>query len=255
LSDDRKTYFRALEGAKLAAFGPEDYIGQESFLTGSQVLHLAESSELTRNTTVLDLCCGAGGPALLLASATGCSILGVDRSAGAIALARASAHLGGLAADFLQAEVPPKLERRFEVVNLFETMLAFPRKQPLLQSISELLEDSGRFAFTFEEGEPLSVSERQAMPESATVHLTPREEMLHTLRETGFAVLHEDDLTASHAQVAWRLAEEYARREPEISSVIGQERVQSLIRGHRLWADWHHSGRSRKLAVVARCQR
>ena len=43
---------------------------------------------------------------------------------------------------------------------LFETMLAFPEKETLLQEIARALTTGGRFAFTMEEGLPLT--ERRA---------------------------------------------------------------------------------------------
>ena len=55
---------------------------------------------------MLDLCCGSGGPALLLARQTGCRIVGVDRSSEATHLARTSAEHQGLdrRATFIVAE-------------------------------------------------------------------------------------------------------------------------------------------------------
>ena len=78
-------------------------------------------------------------------------------------------------------EIPPLPPGPFDVVLLFETMLAFPDKEPLLQEISRALPTGGRFAFTMEEGLPLTEAERERMPDADTVWLTPLEEMLALL--------------------------------------------------------------------------
>ena len=67
------------------------------------------------------------------------------------------------------------------MVRLLETMLAFPNKEPLLQAISGALKPGGRFAFTLEEGAPLTASERENMPVADTVWLAPLEDMITCL--------------------------------------------------------------------------
>ena len=59
---------------------------------------------------------------------------------------------------FEQARLPPLPEGRFEVVFLLETMLAFPDKQVLVSEVAGVLEPGGRFAFTVEEGRPLTAT-------------------------------------------------------------------------------------------------
>ncbi|HEY8763297.1 MAG TPA: class I SAM-dependent methyltransferase [Solirubrobacteraceae bacterium] len=56
---------------------------------------------------------------------------------------------------------PPDPAGPFDVVFLFETMLVFPEKEPLLGEISRALTTGGRFAFTMEEGLPLTEAERE----------------------------------------------------------------------------------------------
>src|SRR5829696_4896934 len=46
----------------------------------------------------------------------------------------------------------------------------------------------GRFAFTLEEGPPLTTAERAAMPDADTVWLTPLDEMISSLERAGLAV-------------------------------------------------------------------
>jgi SAM-dependent methyltransferase len=95
----------------------------------------------------------------------------VDLSSSALDIARERA--GDLPCRFEESRIPPVPPGPFDVVLLFETMLAFPEKEPLLLEISQALPTGGRFAFTMEEGLPLTETERDTMPDADTVWLTP----------------------------------------------------------------------------------
>jgi hypothetical protein len=96
------------------------------------------------------------------------------------------------------------------VVSLFETMLAFPDKETLLQEVSQALTVAGRFIFTMEEGPPLTDAERASMPDADTVWLTPLKEMLSCLETVGLVVRWQDDCSRSHRAVADSLIDAFA---------------------------------------------
>ena len=91
---------------------------------------------------------------LRLTRELGCSYLGVDASASAVGIARERA--GDLPCRFEVAHVPPLPPGTFDVVLLLETMLAFSDKESLVKGVSRALPVGGRFAFTLEEGLPLT---------------------------------------------------------------------------------------------------
>src|SRR3954466_14899862 len=144
-----------------------------------EILALARAAGIGPGVSVLDLCCGVAGPGRLIARELGCTYLGVDSSAEAVDLARQLA--AGLDCRFEVARVPPVPPGPFDVVLLLETMLAFPDKETLLREISRALMPGGRFAFTMEEGLPLTETERARMPDADTVWPTPLAEMLACL--------------------------------------------------------------------------
>jgi SAM-dependent methyltransferase len=133
---------------------------------------------------VLDLCCGVAGPGPLIPAELGCSYPGVDLSSSAIDIARE------LPCRFEVLRIPPVPSRQFNVVLPFKTMLAFPDTETLLQEVSGALAAGGRFAFTLEEGLPLTEAERGRMPHSDTVWLTPLPEMLAYLIEAAVCPTH-----------------------------------------------------------------
>ena len=211
----------------------------EGFMTTGEIRALAAQAGIGPGVTVLDLCCGVAGPGRLITQELGCDYLGVD--ADAIAIARARERTGDLPCRFTVARVPPLPTGSFDVVLLLETMLAFEDKDTLVGEISLALEPGGRFAFTLEEGAPLTAAERAAMPNSDTVWLTPLDEMTATLERAGLTVTWLQDHSRAHRATAQALADAYAAQ-------AGRD---DLIVAHRLWVEWLDAGRVRKLAIVA----
>jgi SAM-dependent methyltransferase len=247
--DDRRALVDALSRAKQEAFGPGEYVEQESFVRASEILALARRAGIGPGVSILDLCCGVAGPGRLLTRELGCAYLGVDSSESAVATAVERA--GGLPCRFEVAHIPPLPPGTFDVVLLLETFLAFGDKQTLLNEIARALPAGGRFACTLEEGVPLTEVERARIPAAETVRLTPLDEVHAMLARAGFAVRWEEDWSESHSGTAGALAEAYAADAAEIAQRIGREALDDLCTGHRLWSDWLATGRARKFAFVA----
>jgi SAM-dependent methyltransferase len=247
--DDRAAVAEALEPARRSAFAAGEYVEQESFMGAGEIRELAERAGVGAGVAVLDLCCGVAGPGRLITRQLGCSYLGVDLSAGAIAIARERAR--DLPCRFEVARIPPLPHGAFDVVLLLETMLAFPDKETLVDEVSRALVAGGRFAFTLEEGVSLTAAERERMPDADTVWLTPWDEVLSALERAGLVVRWLEDHSASHAAMAQSLIDVFAASAPEIASEIGQRALGDLLAAHRLWSQWLRSGRVRKLACVA----
>ena len=239
----------ALERARAAAHPAGEYVGQESFMRASEVRTLARQARIGAGSSVLDLCCGVAGPGRMITAESGCRYLGVDQSAGA--LATASELAGNLPCRFEQAHLPPLPDGRFDVVLLLETMLAFPDKEVLVGEVARVLEPGGRFAFTVEEGRPLTTRERARMPGADTVWLVELPELTGVLQDAGLGVTWRQEYSASHQATATALLNRYRADSPQIAGQIGTRATAELITAHQLWSDWLGSGRVRKFAVVA----
>lgn len=246
--DERGPFMAALEQARRAAYPPGEYVGQESFMGAAEILELANRAGIGPGTSVLDLCCGVAGPGRLIVAKLGCHYLGLDHSASAVKIAGELA--GDLPCRFEQARVPPLPDGRFEVVLLLETMLAFSDKKALLSEVARVLEPGGRFAFTFEEGFPLTPAERDQMPDADTVWPIGLGDMTRLLSEVGLAVTWQQQCTAAHEAMATALLTSFCTYSVGISRQIGTRALEELIAAHRLWSDWLGSGRVRKFAVV-----
>jgi ubiquinone/menaquinone biosynthesis C-methylase UbiE len=247
--DQQAPPLAALEQARAAAFPAGEYVGQESFIRAGEVRALAHRAGIGPGVCVLDLCCGVAGPGRMITAETGCRYLGVDQSAASLATARKLA--GSLPCRFEQAHLPPLPPGRFEVVLLLETMLAFPGKETLVSDVARVLEPGGRFAFTVEEGQPLTPQERAQMPAADTVWPIGLAEMTGVLRRAGLAEIWRQDYSSSHHAVATALHRCYRAGASRIAGQIGAQATEDLITAHQLWSGWLGSGRVRKFAIVA----
>jgi SAM-dependent methyltransferase len=247
--DERTPFVKALQRARVSAYTPGEFVEQESFMLAGEIRALASEAGIAPGVSVLDLCCGVAGPGRLITRELGCTYLGVDFSSSAIDIARERA--GDLPCRFEVSRVPPIPSGPFDVVLLFETMLAFPDKETLLQEISRALTTGGRFAFTMEEGLPLTEAERESMPDADTVWLTPLREMLTWLERVGLIVRWRHDCSRSHRAVADSLFDAFTADATDIAAQIGRRALEELLTAHRLWSDWLREGRVRKIAFVA----
>jgi SAM-dependent methyltransferase len=229
----------ALERARATAFPAGQYVGQESFMRAAEIRGLAHQARVGPGVSVLDLCCGVAGPGRMITAESGCRYLGVDHCASALATAR---RLAG------------KLPCRFEVVFLLETMLAFADKEALAGEVARVLEPGGRFAFTVEEGRPLTQRERAQMPAADTVWPIELAELTNVLRAAGLAVTWQQEHSSAHHATATALLRSYRADSPRIAGQIGQRATADLITAHQLWSDWLGRGRVRKFAMVAEKQ-
>jgi SAM-dependent methyltransferase len=247
--DERAPFVQALQAARVSAYAPGEFVEQESFMRAREILDLAVRAGIARGVSVLDLCCGVAGPGRFVTRELRCSYLGVDLSASAIEIARARA--GDLPCRFEVSEIPPIPLGPFDVVLLLETMLAFPEKEPLLREVAGALATGGRFAFTLEEGVPLTEPERERMPDAETVWLTPLQELLACLGRAGLVVRWQEDCSASHRAMADALIAAFEGDASAIAAAIGRPALDELLAAHRHWSDWLRDGRVRKIAIVA----
>jgi sarcosine/dimethylglycine N-methyltransferase len=218
-------------------------------MTASEIRALATRAGVGPGVSVLDVGCGTGGPGRFLTRELGCDYLGVDFSPSAVALARE--YAAGLPCRYAVAHAPPLPGGPVDVVLLLEAMLAIEDKDPLHRAVAAALAPGGRFAFTLEEGPPLTAAERRAMPDPDTVWLSPLEDVAASLGRAGLVVTSVEDHSAQHRATAQALIDAYAADADSIAAQIGSRALEDILAAHRLWVGWLGSGRVRKFALTA----
>src|SRR5579859_952727 len=189
------------------AFGED--IGQNSWLTADEQDRFLQWLDLSSGKTVLDVACGAGGPALRGAAITGCSVVGIDVHEQAVATARSLAAERGLAerAEFRSTDAAgplPFSDATFDAITCIDAINHFSDRPRVIAEWARLLKVGGRMLFT----DPITLTGPMtnaeiALRSSAGVYLfVPHGYDEHILTQCGLQLLVCEDVTANMAKIA-----------------------------------------------------
>lgn len=184
-------------------------IGQNSWITADEQDRFIPWLQLAPGQKLLDVACGAGGPALRIAEKTGCSLVGVDIHAEAIATATSLAAQRGLAqrAEFriVDANAPlPFPDATFDAITCIDAINHLPDRPRVLADWTRLLKPGGRLLFT----DPITVTgpltrEEIAIRSSIGFFLfVPRGYDETVIAQTGLRLQHSEDVTENMARIA-----------------------------------------------------
>jgi arsenite methyltransferase len=106
---------------------------------------LAEVAGVARGQRVVDVACGSGATALLLARELGCDTVGVDLGARAIEQAKRATHAGARARFLLgDAEALPLPDASFDVALSECSLCTFPDKPRAIAEMARVVRAGGR---------------------------------------------------------------------------------------------------------------
>jgi ubiquinone/menaquinone biosynthesis C-methylase UbiE len=142
---------RLYEEIRREAFGED--IGQNSWHTADEQDRFLSWLDLSPGKRLLDVACGAGGPALRIAALTGCSVVGIDVHEQAIATARSLAVERGLCglAEFQVMDAAGRLpfpEGAFDAITCIDAINHLPGRRDVMAEWARLLKPGGRLLFT-----------------------------------------------------------------------------------------------------------
>jgi cyclopropane fatty-acyl-phospholipid synthase-like methyltransferase len=195
------------EEIRREAFGED--IGQNSWLTSDEQDRFLEWLDLSPGRTLLDVACGAGGPVLRIASATGCSVIGIDVHEQAVTTATLLAAQRGLAerAEFraLDATGPlPFSDASFDAITCIDAINHLSDRPRVIAEWARLLKPGGRLLFT----DPITLTgpltnAEVAVRSSAGFYLfVPNGYDESVVAQCGLRLLVREDVTANMAKVA-----------------------------------------------------
>lgn len=164
---------------------PEEF-GHISFVTLDQLRRMAGELGLSAGSTLVDLGCGRGGPALWMARETGADLIGVDFSPVAVQQAGERATqlgLGERARFVVGTFAETGLDDAFADGVMSEDALQYaPDKRALFAEAARISKPGGRFVFTAFEMEPERV---QGLP---VFGVDPVADFRPILEQSGFRV-------------------------------------------------------------------
>jgi 2-polyprenyl-3-methyl-5-hydroxy-6-metoxy-1,4-benzoquinol methylase len=189
------------------SFGED--IGQNSWLTADEQDRFLQWLNLSPGKTLLDVACGAGGPALRVAAATGCSVVGIDVHEQAVETANTLAAQRGLAerALFRTTDATKRLPfsgASFDAITCIDAINHLPDRPRVIAEWTRVLKPGGKMLFT----DPITVTGALTNAEIAVRSSTsfylfvPRGYDEGVIAECGLRLLVCEDVTANMAKVA-----------------------------------------------------
>jgi SAM-dependent methyltransferase len=168
--------------------------------------HLAKLAEVGNGEKVLDVGCGAGGPARVLAAERGAIVTGIDIAAGLIGLAKKLGEISGIPASFQQADALqlPFEDASFDLVWTQHAAGTIADKTRFYSEMRRVLRPGGRFAMHDLAQGPNSGRLHMPIPCADTEDVTfllQAESLKGLLFDLGFREILWRDLT--DATIAW----------------------------------------------------
>jgi len=191
------------------AFGED--IGQNSWLTSNEQDRFLGWLNLSPGKKLLDVGCGAGGPALRIAVSTGCYVVGIDVHEQAISTANSLAAQRGLTsrAEFHVTDATGRLpfpDSCFDAITCIDAINHLPNRRNVIGEWSRLLKRDGRLLFTdpvIVTG-PLTNAEIAIRSSIGFFLFVPPNYDESLIAACGLRLLVCEDLTANLAEVAQR---------------------------------------------------
>jgi cyclopropane fatty-acyl-phospholipid synthase-like methyltransferase len=245
--------FTAREQVRRQTYG--DDLGQSGWLTAEELERFAEWLDLDSGSHLLDVGCGAGGPALRLAETIGLTVVGVDILAEGIATARQLALDRGLEgrATFMQVDAGEQLPfdaASFDAVLSIDAMCHLPGRRRILEELRRVASPGARILFT----DPTIVTglvtgEELAARSSIGVYVFSVASVNEQLiGEAGLKLLRTEDLTENMAAIAGRWHD--ARR--QFSDALVADEGGPTFEGVQLFlSTCHRLARERRLSRYA----
>ena len=213
------------------AFGED--LGQNSWLTADEQDRFIQQLCLSPEKRLLDVGCGAGGPALRIAQKTECFVVGIDVHEQAISAARSLAERMGLAerAEFHTVNASGRLpfsDREFDAITCIDSINHLPDRPAVVADWARVLKTGGRLLFT----DPITVTGPLSMDEIAKRStagfflFVPAEYDRQVLADCGLRLLISEDVTGNTARIAQARRQARASREEALRKIEGDSSFQ-----------------------------
>lgn len=249
--------FGVREQVRHATYG--DDLGQSGWLTSDELTRFGDWLELGADSRLLDVGCGAGGPALRLAEITGTSVVGIDLLEEGITTATRLAQERGLdnRARFIQVDAGGRLpfdEQSFDAVISIDVMCHLPNRLELLREWRRVTGAGARILFTDPTIVTGLVTDAEiAARSSIGIYVFSAQAVNEQLiSEAGFELTRREDLTENMAAMAGRWHDARARFRDDLVADEGEatfDGVQRFLSASHVLA---HERRLSRYAYVAR---
>jgi ubiquinone/menaquinone biosynthesis C-methylase UbiE len=209
-------------------------LGQTGWMDAAELRGFLPLLELTPQSHVLEVGCGAGGCAMYLSQLTHAQVTGIDANASAIEEARVSAKSTPEARTrFKQIDASERLpfeDSSFDVVFSNDAMCHIPDRSRALKEWCRVLKVNGRMLFTDAMIVTGPITNEQLMTRSSIgvyVFLPPGENE-RLILQAGFDLIAAVDLTSNADAISRRWYEARARRCGDLVRIEGTSTFEGL---------------------------
>jgi SAM-dependent methyltransferase len=172
-------------------------VGQHSWVTAEEMESAIAALSLGRDSTVLDIGCGPGGPLTFVVERTGCGGVGLDSSAEAVEAAKRRVPPGVSILRHDANRPLPFEAAQFDAVMSIDAVLHLRDRAALFGEVKRVLVQGGRFWFTDAAvlAGPVSNEEIAARAPLGLTHFVPAGYSEAQLRAVGFVDIETVDRT------------------------------------------------------------
>ncbi len=224
---------QTLQCIREATYGED--IGQTSWVTVQEYDEFLGFLRLTRNSHVLEIASGSGGPAAYLARRAGCRVTGLDINTHGIAEGTQAAVRGGLhnRLEFFVADATQRLPfpaGSFDGLLCIDSMNHFPRRSEALSEWRRVLRPGGRAVFT----DPVVVTglvTHEDLAQRSSIGnfvFAPRGLNEGLIGLAGFKLLRVMDVSDNAARVSGRWRDARLRFEDELRQMEGAAQFEAV---------------------------
>jgi cyclopropane fatty-acyl-phospholipid synthase-like methyltransferase len=216
------------EEVRREAFGED--IGQNSWLTAGEQDKFLTWLALSPGKVLLDVGCGAGGPALRIAARTGCSVVGIDAHPQAVEKGKQIAADRGLAStvEFLALDASKALpfpDGSFDVVTCIDAINHFHDRVSVLVEWRRVLKPQGRVLFTspIVMTGPLTNAEIAIRTSAGFYLLVPQGYDEQVVSQSGLRLVTSGNVTQNMAEGAERRRAAREKRKDALRQIEGDQ--------------------------------